>query len=37
MFPHVKSLHSSIDLLLILEQCYNDDTAAVAYFRGKGA
>lgn len=37
-----KSSDSSIDLLLMLEQCYsddynNDDTAALAYFRGQGA
>lgn len=41
-FPKVKSSHSSIGLLLILEQCYNshynhDDTAALADFRGQGA
>lgn len=36
-FLKVKSLQSSIDLLLILEQCYNNDTAALANFRGKGA
>lgn len=38
--PHVsrvKSLHSGIDLLLFLEQCNTDDTAARAYFGGKRA
>lgn len=34
MFLKAPLLRSCIDLLLILEQWYNDDTAVSAYFKG---